>query len=444
MKPATALLPMLLVCAPTLVRSQSETADHGRPRRFDLVSINNDGAQGGNDSDVASLSADGRYVAFVSLAENLVPNDTNLSSDVFVHDRKTDTTERVSVGPLGVEGNADSGMLLLLGAADISRDGRFVAFASEASNFVAGDTPSTADVFVHDRWTHTTELISRGVDGLPAGGSTAPSISGGGRFVAFRSFSDRLVPDGNPNFFDHVFVVDRLTRAIERIDLTNDGRLADGGAFGIVISADGRFVAFDSGAGNLVAGDVDQGSDVFVRDRRRRRTEGISTRGAADALGQSLLSSISEDGRFVGFESTDPTLVRDDANGFFSDAFVFDRERRRLRLVSRSRDGEPGNDDSRGALVSDDGRFVVFTSRASNLVPRDDNESADVFRRDLEHGTITRIAADDTSADQPFGFEVLATDITPGATKVALLTRADLEPEQDVGSFVADVYVLAR
>jgi Tol biopolymer transport system component len=444
MKPTTALLPMLLVCAPALARAQSPTSDHGRPRRFEIASVDNAGAQGRNDSDRASLSADGRYVAFVSLAENLVPDDTNLAADVFVRDRKTDTTERVSVGPLGVEGNADSGMLLLLGAADISRDGRFVAFASEASNFVAGDTPATADVFVHDRWTHTTELISRGVDGRPAGGSTAPSISGDGRFVAFRSFSDRLVPDGNPNFVDHVFVRDRRTRAIERIDLTSDGGLADGGAFDVIISADGRFVAFDTSASNLVAGDVDQGVDVFVRDRGRRRTEGISTRGTADALGQSLLSSISEDGRFVGFESTDPTLVRDDANGFFSDAFVFDRERRRLRLVSRNRDGEPGNDDSRAALVSDDGRFVVFTSRASDLVPRDDNESTDVFRRDLERGTTTRVAADDTSAEQPFGFEVLATDITPEATSLALLTRADLAPEQDVGSFVADVYVLGR
>ena len=161
---------------------------------LELVSISGDGNQANNDNDAASISADGRYVAFVSLADNLVPNDTNLSSDVFVRDREADTTERVSVGPLGVEGDGNSGMLSLLGRADISRDGRFVAFASEASNFVLGDVPGTADVFVHDRRTRTTELISRGVDGLPAGGSTAPSISGDGRFVAFRSFSDRLCP----------------------------------------------------------------------------------------------------------------------------------------------------------------------------------------------------------------------------------------------------------
>src|SRR5262245_10556821 len=159
----------------------SAGAEGGEPRPrgdFDLASVSDDGAQGNNDSDRASISADGRYVAFASVADNLVPNDTNFTSDVFVRDRKTRTIERVSVGPLGVEGDGNSGMLSLLGGADISRDGRFVAFASEASNFVEGDVPFTSDVFVHDRRTHTTELISRGVDGFPAGGSLAPSISG--------------------------------------------------------------------------------------------------------------------------------------------------------------------------------------------------------------------------------------------------------------------------
>ena len=297
---------------------------HNGSRDFEFISASNDGAQGNNDSDRASISADGRYVAFASLAENLVPGDTNFSSDIFVRDRATDRIERVSVGPLGVEGDGNSGFLSLLGAPDISADGRFVAFASEASNFVAGDVPGTADVFVRDRRTGTTELISRGTDGLPAGGgSVAPSISADGRFVAFRSFSDRLVPDGNPNFLDHVFVFDRRDASIERVDVASDGTLADGGAFNLAISADGRFVAFDSPAGNLVAGDGDQAHDVFVHDRRTGETEGISTRRPTDTFtGTSLLSSISADGRFVGFESNDPTLVRRDANGFFSDVFV--------------------------------------------------------------------------------------------------------------------------
>ena len=159
--------------------------------------------------------------------------------------------------------------------------------------------------------------------------------------------------------------------------------------------------------------------------------------------GESFLTSISGDGRFVGFESNDVTLVRRDRNRFFSDAFVFDRKNDRLRLVSRNSDGEQGNDDSFGALVSDDGTFVVFSSRASNLVPRDINQAVDVFRRGLEEGKTERLAADDRIDEfRPFGFDVVATDITPRARGIALLTRADLEPEQDVGFFVADVYVL--
>jgi Tol biopolymer transport system component len=437
------LLPLGLALLPGAPGAESHASGDDRDRRFDLVSASDQGAQGNNDSDRASVSADGRYVTFASIADSLVPNDTNFSSDVFVRDRRTDTLERVSVGPLGVEGDGNSGWLSLLGTPDISRDGRFVAFASEASNFVAGDAPFTPDVFVHDRRTHSTELVSRGLDGLPAGGSSAPSISGDGRFVAFRSFSDRLTPDGNPNFAEHAYVVDRLTGAIERVDVAEDGTLAEVGVFNVLISANGRVVAFDSGSGNLVPGDGDQAFDVFVHDRRTGKTEGISTRRPTDTFsGQSLLNSISGDGRFVGFESNDPTLVRDDANGFFSDVFVFDRERDRLRLVSRNDHGEQGNDDSFGALVSDDGERVVFSSRASNLVRRDTNGAVDVFRRDLEEGETERLAADGVSEERPFGFEVVATDITPRARTIVLLTRADLAPEQDVGFFVADVYAL--
>ncbi len=439
---STVTIMTIVAFAPGRARTPGESGHNGS-RDFEFISASNDGTQGNADSDRASISADGRYVAFASLAENLVPGDTNFSSDIFVRDRATDRIERVSVGPLGVEGDGNSGFLSLMGSPDISADGRFVAFASEASNFAAGDVPGTSDVFVRDRRTGTTELISRGADGLPAGGgSAAPSISADGRFVAFRSFSDRLVPDGNPNFFDHVFVFDRRDASIERVDVASDGTLADGGAFNLAISADGRFVAFDSPAGNLVAGDGDQAHDVFVHDRRTGETEGISTRRPTDTFtGTSLLSSISADGRFVGFESNDPTLVRRDANGFFSDVFVVDRRHRTLRLVSRNSDGVQGNDDSFGALVSADGRFVVFSSRSSNLVRRDTNQSVDVFRRDLEHGTTERLAADDTSEDLPFGFEVIASDITPDAREVALLTRADLLPEQDIGFFAADVYV---
>src|SRR5262245_5024644 len=173
---AAGFMLILFALPSSVVGTQSNARHDDDERRFDLVSVSNDGAQANNDNDRASISADGRFVAFTSIADNLVPGDTNFSSDVFVRDRRTHTIERVSVGPLGIEGDGNSGWLSLLGDADISRDGRYVAFASESSNFAAGDQVGTADVFVHDRRTHTTELVSRGTDGFPAGGSTMPSI----------------------------------------------------------------------------------------------------------------------------------------------------------------------------------------------------------------------------------------------------------------------------
>jgi len=190
---------------------------------FELISVSSAGVQGNNASgtsgftspsnDRASLSADGRFVAFMSFADNLVPDDTNQVADVFVRDRFAGTTERVSVSSKGRQGDAHSGLFLASGA-DISADGRFVVFASDASNFARGDVNGNSDVFIHDRLTRTTELVSRGLDGTPATGNT-PVISADGNFVAFRSFSDTLVSDGNPNFFDHIYVLDRATQAIE-------------------------------------------------------------------------------------------------------------------------------------------------------------------------------------------------------------------------------------
>ncbi|PYR36891.1 MAG: hypothetical protein DMF93_19015, partial [Acidobacteria bacterium] len=258
--------------------------------RLELISVNNNGAQGDNDSDVAALSADGRFFAFASIADNLVPNDNNVSSDVFIRDRVNRTTERVSVGPNGVEGDANSGFLDGLGGVSISADGRF---------------------------------------------------------VAFRSFSDRLTPDGNPNFNEHIYVRDRQTGSIERIDVASDGSIAAGFACDIAISADGRFVAFDTDAGNLVPGDGDDAFDVFVRDRLAGTTEGITTRVPTDTFtGNSFVSSISADGRWVAFQSNDPTLAHNDRNGFFQDAFVFDRKTSVLHVVSVSTSGVQSDNDS--------------------------------------------------------------------------------------------------
>jgi uncharacterized repeat protein (TIGR01451 family) len=417
---------------------------------LELISVSSAGLQGNQDSgtagftspsnDRASTTADGRFVAFMALANNLVPDDTNDAADVFVRDRLTGTTERVSVSSRGRQGDAASGVGLTAGA-DISDDGRFVAFVSSASNFARGDTNGNTDVFVRDRLSDTTELISRGLDGSPASGDDV-EISADGRFVAFRSAAQNLVPNHPEfDFFDHIYVYDRETQTIERVDVDNNGVLGASSAVNLAISADGRFIAFDSFADNLVPGPGDQGGvDVFVRDRVSATTTGVSTGGDTGQFeADSFLSSISATGRFIGFSSADPTFPGD-TNGFITDAFVFDRQGGSVQLVSRSSDGTQANDESSSALVTADGTSVVFSSRGSNLVTGDNNNAFDVFERNLVTGATVRLAADN---DQP-AFDVISSDMTPDGLVVSLLTRADLVPEQDVGFFAMDVYVLDR
>jgi uncharacterized repeat protein (TIGR01451 family) len=414
---------------------------------LELVSVSSARVQGNADSgtggfispsnDRASMTADGRFVTFMSFADNLVPGDTNQAADVFVRDRVTGTTERVSISSRGRQGDGHSGVGLSAGA-DISDDGRFVAFVSEATNFARGDTNNNPDVFVHDRLTRTTELVSRGLDGSPATG-TDVEISADGRFVAFRSSAQNLVPNHPQfDFFDHIYVYDRQTQAIERVDVDSSGVLGDASAGNLAISANGRFIAFDSFADNLVVGPGDQGGvDVFVHDRVTGTTEGVSTGGDTGQFeGNSFLSSITPTGRFIGFSSADPTFPGD-ANGFVADAFVFDHQTASVQLVSRASDGTQANDESSSPLVSANGAIVVFSSRASNLVANDTN-AFDVFQRDLAAGTTTRLAADDPAG----GFDVIGSDITPNGLVVSLLTRADLLPEQNVGVFAMDVYVV--
>ena len=230
--------------------------------RSEFVSNQADG-----ESSSPAISADGRFVAFVSFATNLVPGDSNGRGDVFVRDRLTQTTERVSVDSAGTEGNSGSD------GPSISANGRFVVFWSDATNLVRGDTNGVADVFVRDRLTRTTERVSvdsAGNEGNGASGlhsHSEYSISADGRFVAFVSSATNLVP-GDTNGAADVFVHDRLTRTTERVSVDSAGNEANSSSFDPVISADGRFVAFSSAATNLVPGDTNEQPDVFVRDRK--------------------------------------------------------------------------------------------------------------------------------------------------------------------------------
>src|SRR5438445_496038 len=213
------------------------------------VSVASDGTEGNDVSLGSALSADGRFVAFDSAATDLVAGDTNGVSDVFVHDRQTGTTERVSVASDGTQGNDASFYSAL------SADGRFVAFDSDATNLVAGDTNGTTDVFVHDRQTGTTERVSVASGGGTQGNGKSggffafPALSADGRFVAFQSDAPNLVA-GDTNGTTDVFVHDRQTGTTERVSVASGGSQGNGCSAGPVLSADGRFVAFHRPATN--------------------------------------------------------------------------------------------------------------------------------------------------------------------------------------------------
>jgi Tol biopolymer transport system component len=296
------------------------------------VSINSDGTEANGASVDAIISADGRYVAFRSLASNLVASDNNDKDDIFVHDRQTGQTTRVSVSsalgdssgasfnPGPPEGNANSS------TPSISADGRHVAFRSVATDLVAGDTNGLEDIFVHDRQTGQTTRVNVSSSAEAANADSGfSSISADGRHVAFYSFATNLVA-GDGNGKADVFVHDRQTGQTTRVSVSSDGTEANGASFfDAIISADGRYVAFTSEATNLVPGDENTDLDVFVHDRQTGQTTRVSiTSDAAEANGKSSAPSISADGRFVAFESPATNLVDDDTNGKI-DIFVRDR-----------------------------------------------------------------------------------------------------------------------
>jgi Tol biopolymer transport system component len=333
------------------------------------VSVTNGGAQANGESLMGAISSDGRFVAFDSEAPNLVAGDTNRKSDVFVRDRVAGTTERVSIGRRGAQANEDSSV----GA--ISADGRFVAFESDATNLVAGGMNQLNGIFVRDRVAGTTERVSVASGGAPANNDSSwPWISADGRFVVFDSFASNLVV-GDTNRKGDVFVRDRAAGTTERVSVATGGAQAndESGISVRAASADGRFVGFESDATNLVAGDTNGVRDVFVRDRVAGTTERVDIgRGGAQANLESLMGAISADGRFVVFDSEAPNLVADDTNGRW-DVFVRDRVAGTTERASVANGGAQANDGSDWSSISADGRFVAFGSDATNLVVGDTN-----------------------------------------------------------------------
>ena len=337
------------------------------------VSVDSAGAEGDNWCDSTAISADGRYVAFTSLASNLVAGDTNAAADIFVHDRQTGATTRVNLDSVGAEANDWSW------SAAISADGRYVAFVSDASNLVAGDTNGTSDIFVHDRQTGQTTRVS--VDSAGVEGddwADSPSISADGRSVAFFSPSTNLVA-GDTNGASDVFVHDRQTGLTVRASVSSAGAQGNGASLNPALAAGGRFVSFQSAADDLVAGDTNAKVDVFVHDLQTGQTtrESVDSAGA-QVNGSSYTSALSADGRYLALRSVATDLVSGDANGA-DDVFLRDRQAGLTTRVSLDAAGGEGNGASVEPVITPDGRYVAFASQATDLVPGDTNGSMDIF-----------------------------------------------------------------
>ena len=395
-------LAAVALAAPLLASSEPASAAITTAR----VSVTTSGAQsvGGALTTGPTISADSQVVAFTSSATNLVPNDTNASPDVFVHNRANGLTVRASAASDGTESNGVSTN------PSISADGRYVAYHSTATNLVAGDSNGQTDVFVFDRQTSATtrvSVITGGAQGCTlvgttcagAGASTAPSISADGRFVAYQSAATYLasgVPAGDTNAAADIFVTDRTgSFTTTRVSVITGGAQATGASSLPSISRDGRFVSYTSASANLVAGDTNGVIDVFVTDRQGSLTTtrvSVATGGAQAVGGGSTASSISGDGTVVAFSSDAITLVAGDTNGA-TDVFAHVRASGTTARVSvPSGGGQSTGGISVFPSISADGRLVIFDSTATNLVAGDTNGDGDVFLHDRLTAETSRVS----------------------------------------------------
>lgn len=380
------------------------------------------------------ISRNGRFVAFSSFATNLVPDDYNHAEDVFLRDRRLGTTTRVSVTSTGGEANGGSYLPLL------SADGRLVFFRSVATNLVAGDRNGVDDLFVHDMATGRTERIPLGLTGRkpngdgdgwrPQGGCQswcANALSADGSVLEITSSAPHLIHNARKG---HRAVFVRARGRTTRESVGWRGK-ANRPSEGSSISANGRVVAFRSFASNLVRGDTNRHPDVFVRDLATGATERVNTSTSGEqANGETFRGQLSANGRFVAFRSRASNLVSHDTNGAV-DAFVHDRLTGRTVRVSVATGGAqatgPRRDTRRNSFTSrpypsPHGRYVAFTSRATNLVPGDTNRLADVFVHDLDTGRTVRASVPDRGG-QANGVSRIAA-IGFGGRVVGFISRA--------------------
>ena len=364
---------------------------------IERVSVSPTGEQGNADSgefpfhNDRFISGSGRFVVFASSATNLTENDVNGYTDIFVKDTLNNTVELISVSSGGQQSNADSELL------SITKNGRYVSFLSKASNLVAHDGNNTTDMFIHDRQTGITDLVSIFSNGLDAYNGPYARKAGqfitsdNGRFIAFSSHKKNLVENDHNNSVD-VFVLDRETNGIEIVSIRSNGEQRVGNSGSPSISADGRYIAFDSMAA-LVPGDTPAGVsngdipfwDIFLHDRVTRQTKRITNNDK-----HHFNPSLSANAEHIVFEesaSNDLVKYHNVSTGL-------------TEIISKPATGSATNHDSNKPSVSENGRYVVFNSRATNLVYGDTNRgssaTSDTFVTDRLTGVTKLVSITDS------------------------------------------------
>ncbi|HEX5012194.1 MAG TPA: hypothetical protein VFY71_17540 [Planctomycetota bacterium] len=350
-------------------------------------------------------------------------------------------TVLVSSSSTGSSGDLESGSIF--GRQSISRSGRFVEFESRASDLGPEDSNNDWDIYVWDRKKQTKVRASVAANGDPGGASGLNgNLSANGRYVAFQSSDTDLVEGGDAGFDSDIFVRDLKKGVTTRVSVDSAGLEADGQSHNPSISANGRWVVFQSTSA-LVADDDNDLVDIYLHDRKKGTTSRVSVDSAgAQVVGDSIGASVSANGRYVVFESSAQGLVPDDLNGT-TDAFLRDTKLGTTVRLSVNAAGEEGDGASTQAIISGNGRFVVFSSQATNLVEDDGIANADVFLRDLKLGTIERVSLDATG-DDPDG-DSSAPSITHSGRFIAFESDADdLLADGEDGNGESDIFVIDR
>ena len=396
------------------------------------VSVGAAGVEANADSYDAALSDNGQVIAFRSTASNLTVLDDSIWPDIFVRDLGSATTEMVSnrVSPESRRYSlyptiSDNGQIVVMNTdfgysaivvhdrssgtstielppydgpsvygrlePSLSGNGQFIAFYSIGSlqdtnppeaRPTVGDTNIAHDAYVFDRVSMPIvpiESVSRDSAGVQGtGDSFSPTLTDDGRYVAFYSYVPTLVP-GDTNEHEDIFVKDRQSGGIVMASVAGDGSIGNGDSYKPVIAGAGRYVAFRSQASNLVAGDTNRHWDIFVRDMTLGATTRVSVSSSgAQSNHDSFEADISDDGRYVVFRSNASNLVADDTNQRF-DIFVHDRQTGQTMRVSKAAT-EESNGHSYNPAISGDGQWIVFESDATNLIAGDSNVARDIFR----------------------------------------------------------------